>query len=437
MSIQTEIERIQQAKEEIVNAISDKGIAVPYDASISDMPEYIEQIPDMEEVKVEIAERIAVHDTSDTAHAAIRELFKSGASASEIKAALAELGENYKDLYTLANTLKSFLEARDTADDTINTWREIEDFLQGLTDRDSLTGLMEQEHQKLKEDFEGGMSELDEKITTASKNASTALSNTIFIDKSLTNTNKTAIEAKTLATDAQAAAEAAQSTADNLQVSVNNAHAAAVNAMGAAEEALTTATDARTTADNAASAASEAKTTANSIKTTAEEAQSTAENAALDLEALQDTLYGRPFISADNVFKNSSLVFTRTEIVNKTPQELTISYSFGDDDDNLARIVFVSFNISPQNYPARRIVVPVIPSFDYEDRIQYTVAFNAVSTNNLTECQYCVMVSISRRNDTDWILEVALSSVTGSGSSVPPACTVSAFHMVSIKPFYL
>lgn len=174
MSIQSEITRIQQAKEGIVDAISEKGITVPDDASISEMPEYIGQIPAMEEVKQEITQQIVAHDTSDTAHAAIRELFKSGASASEIKAALTELGENYKDLYTLANTLKTFLESRDTADETINTWREIEDFLNGLTDRETLTGLMEQEHQKLKADFEEEISGLDAKITTAQSSADAA-----------------------------------------------------------------------------------------------------------------------------------------------------------------------------------------------------------------------------------------------------------------------
>lgn len=107
------------------------------------------------------SEQIVAHNTSDTAHAAIRELFMSGANTSEIKAALAELGENYKDLYTLANTLKTFLESRGTADSTINTWREIEDFLQGLTDRETLTGLMEQEHQKLTADYDAKLAALD------------------------------------------------------------------------------------------------------------------------------------------------------------------------------------------------------------------------------------------------------------------------------------
>lgn len=105
--------------------------------------------------------QLTEHDASDSAHAAIRNLFKPGATISEATAALAALGSNYKDVYTLASTLKSFLEAHDTAESTINTWREIEDFLGGLTDRETLTGLMEQEHHKLIADFDAKLSALD------------------------------------------------------------------------------------------------------------------------------------------------------------------------------------------------------------------------------------------------------------------------------------
>lgn len=72
----------------------------------------------------------------------IREMLKDGATLDEAKAALAALGSNYKDLYAVASTLKTFLQSNDTADSTINTWREIESFLQGITDSESLTGLL-------------------------------------------------------------------------------------------------------------------------------------------------------------------------------------------------------------------------------------------------------------------------------------------------------
>ncbi len=72
----------------------------------------------------------------------VREMIAVGASLDEAKAALAELGSGYNTLSALANTLKTFLEAGDTADSTINTWREIESFLQGITDTENLTALL-------------------------------------------------------------------------------------------------------------------------------------------------------------------------------------------------------------------------------------------------------------------------------------------------------
>lgn len=86
----------------------------------------------------------------------IREMLGGGATLDEAKAALVALGSNYKDLYAVASTLKTFLQSNDTADSTINTWREIENFLQGITDSESLTGLL---------------SALETKITTAYNSA--------------------------------------------------------------------------------------------------------------------------------------------------------------------------------------------------------------------------------------------------------------------------
>lgn len=46
-----------------------------------------------------------------------------------LESAFSALGTNYSTLWALANTLKTFLEAKDTADITINRWQEIETFL--------------------------------------------------------------------------------------------------------------------------------------------------------------------------------------------------------------------------------------------------------------------------------------------------------------------
>lgn len=85
--------------------------------------------------------------------AVIREMFKGGASLTDTKTALLALGANYKDVYTIGHTLKAFLEASDTADRTINTWTEIEKFLQGITDADSLTALLNALEQKITEAY--------------------------------------------------------------------------------------------------------------------------------------------------------------------------------------------------------------------------------------------------------------------------------------------
>ncbi len=132
------------------------------------------------------------HDASDSAHAAIRNLFKPGATISAATAALAALGSNYKDVYALACTLKAFLEARDTADTTINTWREIEDFLNGLTDRETLTGLMEQEHRKLTADYDAKLSTTvtlgTEQTITGVKEFTQSVTSTGFVKSGGTNT---------------------------------------------------------------------------------------------------------------------------------------------------------------------------------------------------------------------------------------------------------
>lgn len=61
-----------------------------------------------------------------------------------LESTFSALGANYSTLWALANTLKTFLEAKDTADTTINRWQEIETFLQGITDTETLSGLLEQ-----------------------------------------------------------------------------------------------------------------------------------------------------------------------------------------------------------------------------------------------------------------------------------------------------
>lgn len=122
-----------------------------------------QDVTDLQETDRQIKAEIVEMHVTDTALQAsltnahndigtIREMLKGGATLAEAKAALVALGTNYKDLYAVASTLKTFLQSKDTADATINTWQEIESFLQGITDSQSLTTLL---------------SQLETKITTA------------------------------------------------------------------------------------------------------------------------------------------------------------------------------------------------------------------------------------------------------------------------------
>ncbi len=83
----------------------------------------------------------------DTANANLEHLRKRlhpTAVFGSLENTFSALGANYSTFWALANTLKTFLEAKDTADTTINRWQEIETFLQGITDTDTLSGLLEQ-----------------------------------------------------------------------------------------------------------------------------------------------------------------------------------------------------------------------------------------------------------------------------------------------------
>lgn len=153
-NVYDDIKDLEATDEEI------KADLVTVHADISDLQETDRQI------KAEIVE---MHATDNALQASltnahndigtIREMLKGGATLAEAKAALVALGANYKDLYAVASTLKTFLQSKDTADATINTWQEIESFLQGITDSQSLTTLL---------------SQLETKITTAYNAAITA-----------------------------------------------------------------------------------------------------------------------------------------------------------------------------------------------------------------------------------------------------------------------
>ena len=67
----------------------------------------------------------------------------SGETIAELASKFASLTSGYSDVYTFVETVKNFLEETDASNETINRWNEIEDFLQGITDSETLTGLLE------------------------------------------------------------------------------------------------------------------------------------------------------------------------------------------------------------------------------------------------------------------------------------------------------
>lgn len=131
-----------------------------YDAVINQLQEEQENqgLAISEIHQTDEAQQAWIDETTDEL-AKIRELIKSGATIDEAKTALLALGSNYAGLYALAVTVKTFLEASDTKDTTINTWQEIEKFLQGITDTESLTGLLNELERNITEAYNKAISE--------------------------------------------------------------------------------------------------------------------------------------------------------------------------------------------------------------------------------------------------------------------------------------
>ena len=73
----------------------------------------------------------------------LRKCLHPTADFGALESTFASLGAQYSSLWALCNTVRTFLEAKDVADSTINRWHEIELFLQGITDTTTLLGLLE------------------------------------------------------------------------------------------------------------------------------------------------------------------------------------------------------------------------------------------------------------------------------------------------------
>ena len=91
------------------------------------------------------------------------------------------------DLSRFVAKVNTFLEDADASDATINRWKEIESFLTGITDTETLTGL-------LAENLQSAKSYADTKVSSGTANMVTMSSNAGAADRVLTSggTNRTA-----------------------------------------------------------------------------------------------------------------------------------------------------------------------------------------------------------------------------------------------------
>lgn len=104
---------------------------------------------------------------------------------SDLRAAIGS--EDGNDLSRFVAKVNAFLEDADASDATINRWKEIESFLAGITDTETLTGL-------LAENLQSAKSYADTKVSSGTANMVTMSANAGATDRVLTSagSNKTA-----------------------------------------------------------------------------------------------------------------------------------------------------------------------------------------------------------------------------------------------------
>lgn len=88
----------------------------------------------------------------------------------------------YSEFSSLKSSFNNFLSSADTSNSTINRWKEIEAFLQGVTDTQTLTGLLEVLSAKLRANIEGNTT-LINKETTRATTAEQTLTNSVNTER--------------------------------------------------------------------------------------------------------------------------------------------------------------------------------------------------------------------------------------------------------------
>lgn len=86
-----------------------------------------------------------------------------------LDAAFNTLGDKYNTLFALATAFKTFLESADSSDTTINRWKEIETFLSGVTDTQSLTAMLNTLKQEIKTEITTAIATAKSEALTESK----------------------------------------------------------------------------------------------------------------------------------------------------------------------------------------------------------------------------------------------------------------------------
>ncbi|MBD5199243.1 MAG: hypothetical protein HDS83_02460 [Bacteroidales bacterium] len=171
-----------------LNAKYDASNGVILEKIQQDLNDRVDHVEIVQESQSESIDKLKEKDR------AICELIKEDAYIDEAHDALHALGDNYKSLYALAQTLKTFLETTDTKDTTINTWVEVENFLQGVTDTSSLTALLKTLETNITEAYKKAITDASPEEDIKAINKELAKARNLIKNDSTFDDSKTALE---------------------------------------------------------------------------------------------------------------------------------------------------------------------------------------------------------------------------------------------------
>lgn len=210
--LDNEIKRATDTEDDLQNQINNSNqditdISSKLDAEIQRSTTKDQQLDT--KIDSEISRAISVEDSiSKEISDLINKCIVEGATtADEAYQQLAKLGSDYNNIASIGKTLKDFLEENDFADATINKWKELENFLSGITDQDTLTGILQnitaESDSKIQEVVDNLNSEIN-RAKEAEKTVSDNLSKEVDRATSVENSLDKAIKDETVrATNAE------------------------------------------------------------------------------------------------------------------------------------------------------------------------------------------------------------------------------------------